>query len=369
MRRQWSIPALGAAAAILFGYVATHRDPVQRPEPPAAATPSPGPGLPRLTGRATAGPAGLRVLVSGRYPQIVDLAIGHGGPVPGLELVAGERAALQPVPAGTVAAITSPRVTRIRTVLLPAAGGRPVPLGNDVAVVPAWRGTDLYVGTGLPGSTRVAVTAPSGRVRRSWTAGGRLLPLRDTAAGLVVSQVGDVAVTELRLLDPATGATRRRLGAGAIVVTVGPASIASVSAGCVRLCPVTVTDFATGRSRDYPMPAGTGDPARGAFSPDGRWLALAVPGQYRNGRLVVVPGFAEVLDLADGTVTRVPGVETAAERSPDLGWFGPTLVLGVWSDQRGQVGAWTPGRPGDGLQVLPAEPPGDEALSSVTVLP
>jgi hypothetical protein len=115
------------------------------------------------------------------------------------------------------------------------------------------------------------------------------------------------------------------------------------------------------------MPAGTGNPARGAFSPDGRWLALGVPGQYRNGRLVVVPGFAEVIELADGTVTRVPGVETEAERSADLSWFGPVLVLGVWSDSYGQAAAWTPDVGGD-LRILPVRPPGDAALSTLAVV-
>lgn len=367
MRRQWSVPALGLAAALLFGYVATHRDPVQRPDPPAAA-PSPRPGLPRLTGTEALGPPGLKVLVSGRYPQIIDTSIRHSGPVPGLQLGPGERAALQAVPAGTVAAITGPGTSRIRTVLLRPVSGPPVPLGFDATVVPALHGTDLYVATRNAGSTSVAVTAADGKVRRRWTAGGTLTPLRDTTAGLVAGQVGDLQGAQLRLLDPATGAERRRLATGRIQVAVGPASVAHVSGSCLRDCPVTVTRLADGRSRDYPLPAGTGIPARGAFSPDGRWLALGVPGQYRNGRLVIVPGFAEVLDLATGTVTRVPGVETEAERSADLSWFGPTLVLGVWSATRGQVGAWTPSRPADGLRILPAEPPGDEALSSVTVL-
>jgi hypothetical protein len=213
----------------------------------------------------------------------------------------------------------------------------------------------------------VARVTEAGKVRRRWTAGGTLTPLRDTAAGLVAGQVGDLQGAQLRLLDPATGAERRRLGTGRIPVAVGPAEIAHVSATCVRDCPVTVTRLANGSSRDYRMPAGTGNPARGAFSPDGRWLALGVPGQYRNGRLVVVPGFAEVVDVAAGAVTRVPGVETEAERSADLSWFGPVLVLGVWSDSHGEVGAWTPDRPGN-LRILPVHPPGDAALSTVTVL-
>lgn len=363
--RRWWIPVL--AVAVLFGYVATHRDPIRRPDPPAAA-PSAAPGLPQLTGTPAPGPAGLKVLVSGRYPQIIDTSIAHGAPVPGLRLDAGERADLQPVPAGMLAAISSPRATATRVVMLPTAGGTPVRLGQDVRVVPARAGTDLFVATSFASSTRVALTAASGLVRRSWTAAGRLVPVRDTAAGLVAVEVGDLGLTELRLLDPRTGATTRRIAVGSIAVAAGPTSIAYVSNTCPQRCPVRVTQLATGASRDYPMPADSGNPASGAFSPDGRWLALAVPGQYRNGRLVVVPGFAEVLDLATGTVTAVPGVRTAAERSADLSWFGPTLVLGVWSESRGQVGAWTPGRPADGLRILPADPAGDGALSSVTVL-
>lgn len=367
MPRRWSVLVLGLVGAVLFGYVATHREPVRRPDPPAAARATPEPGLPRLTGAEAFGPAGLKVLVSGRYPQIIDTSIGHAAPVPGLELQAGERAALQAVPAGTVAAITGPGTSRIRTVLLRPVSGPPIPLGVDVTVVPARTGSDLFVATRNSGSTSIAVTAADGTVRRKWTAGGTLTLLRDTAAGLVAGQVGDLQGAQLRLLDPATGAERRPLGTGRIPVAVGPDSIAHASATCVRACPVTVTRLTDGASRDYRMPAGTAIPARGAFSPDRRWLALGVPGQYRNGRLVVVPGFAEVLDLATGTVTKVPGVETGAERSADLSWFGPTLVLGVWSDSRGEVGAWTPGRAG-GLVILPADPPGDAALSSVTVL-
>jgi hypothetical protein len=368
MPRRWSVLVLGLVAAALFGYVATHRDPVRRPDPPAAAPSSAAPGLPRLTGSRVPGPVELRLLVSGRHPQIVDTSVGLESPVPDLRLAAGERAALQAVPAGMVASITGPGTSRIRTVLLRPAVGPPIALGFDVTVVPAGTGTDLYVATRNSGSTSVAVTAADGRVRRRWTAGGTLTPLRDTAAGLVAEQVGDLQGAQLRLLDPATGAERRRLATGRIPVAVGPDSVAHASASCVRDCPVTVTRLADGASRDYPLPAGTAIPARGAFSPDGRWLALGVPGQYRNGRLVVVPGFAEVLDLAAGTVTRVPGVETEAERTADLSWFGPVLVLGVWSQQRGQVGAWTPDRPAEGLQILPADPPGDAALSTMTVL-
>jgi hypothetical protein len=92
-----------------------------------------------------------------------------------------------------------------------------------------------------------------------------------------------------------------------------------------------------------------------------------VPGQYRDGRLIIVPGFAEVLDLRTGAMVRVPGLDSAAERAPDLSWSGRTLVLGVWSGNGGQVASWSQDRK-DELRVLPGDPPGDAAFSSVTVL-
>jgi hypothetical protein len=368
MRQRWSVAVLGLAAVLLFGYVATHRDPIQRPDPPAAA-PTTEPGLPRVAGDRGPGPKGMRLLVSGQFPQIIDAVTGHSGPVPGVRLSGGERAKIQLLPAGTVVAETAPGTSRTRTTLVPTTGARrPIPLGDDVTVVPVLRGADLYVARRGIGSTRVTITAPNGAARSSWTAGGTLTPLRDTAAGLVVQQVGDRGVSELRLLDPRTGATRRRLMVGGVVVAVGPGSVAYVPADCRGDCLLVVTGLADGRSRSYPLPPGTGNPGLGAFAPDGRRLALGVPGQYRDGRLIIVPGFAEVLDLATGAVLRVPGLDTAAERAPDVSWWGGTLVLGAWSGEGGQVATWTADRK-DELLVLPADPPGDAAFSSVIALP
>jgi hypothetical protein len=366
MRQRSSVVVLGAAAVLLFGYVATHRDPVQRPDRRVAAPASP--SLPRVQGTRGFGPPGLKLLVSGQYPQIIDAATGDSGPVPGVRLSAGERAAVQVVPAGTVVTESAPGTSRSRTTLVPTtAGRRPVVLGDNVTVIPARRGADLYVARHGIGSTRVTITAPTGAARTSWTAGGTLTPLRDTAAGLVVREVDDRGVAELRLLDPRSGATRRRLTVGGVVVAVGPGSVAYIPPDCRGDCPLAVTGLADGRSRNYPMPAGTGNAGTGAFAPDGRRLALGVPGQYRDGRLIIVPGFAEVLDLRTGAVVRVPGLDSAAQRAPDLSWSGGTLVLGVWSGSSGQVASWSADRK-DELRVLPADPPGDAAFSSVTVL-
>jgi hypothetical protein len=366
MRQRGSVIGLIAAAVLLFGYVATHRDPVRRPDPPqAAATPS---GLPRVIGDREFGPPGLKLLVTGAHPQIIDTSTGRMSPVPGVRLADGERAAVQIVPAGTIVTEIAPSATRTRTTLVPATGGRPILLGYSVVVVPARHGTDLYVSSHDPGRTKVTITTPIGVARSSWTVGGTATPLRDTAAGLVVQQIGDRGVADLRVLDPRSGATRRVLSVGGILVSVGPSSVAYVPPDCRGDCPLSVTGLADGRTRRYPLPPDTGNPGVGAFAPDGHRLALGVPGQYRDGRLIVVPGFAEVLDLRTGEFLRVPGLDTAAERAPDLSWSDGTLVLGVWSGSGGQVASWSADRK-DQLRVLPAEPPGDASFSSVTVLP
>jgi len=370
-RRRWVLPALAAAAALLFGYVGTHRYPV---EAPRRAAPTPvetfGDGLPRVTGPRGAGPAGLRLLVSGAYPQVLDAHTGRSRPVPGLQLRPDEGARLQIVPGGLVATIGSASTVRPRSVLLPA-GGRPVPLGEDVRVVPAWRGRNLLVFSYGPGGSAVSTIDRTGRVRASWAGRGLVTPLRDTAAGLLVARSATAGSSgaDLAMVDPATGAVRRKLATDRFAVAVGPVAVAHVPASCSRSCRLTVTRLADGRSRDYPTPD-AGIPSRGEFSPDGRWLALGVPGQYVNGRLTIRPGFAAVLELADGELLRVGGVETPAERSADLSWWGPDqLVLGVWWDDGARVALWSARRPAEPARILEAEPPGSYQYSTVTALP
>ena len=154
---------------------------------------------------------------------------------------------------------------------------------------------------------------------------GLLVAARDTSAGLLVGRLASPGSTgaDLLLLDPRTGQPRRRIATGRIVVATGDTVVAHLPAGCGLDCPLTVTDLTGGRSRDYPTPD-PGPPATGRFSPDGRRLALAVPGHYFSAQRSVRPGFVAVLDLATGAVVRVPGVETPAARTADVDWA-PTV--------------------------------------------
>lgn len=354
------MPALGLAALVLAGYVGTHRMPFA-PDTSGSQAPL---ELPRLDGDRAPGPAGVRLLVGGTYPRVVDAETGRSSALPGVGPGPGRRVALRPVPGGLVATLTGEGLAGSRVTLLPTAGA-PVPLPDDAHVVPAHRGGGVWVATRGGAGTTVEATALTGAAGTRWTSPYRLTLLVDTAAGLVAASTGHAAGAELLLLDPATGRPRRTLAATAIPIATTATSVAWTAAGCAQNCVLTVTEVRTGADEEYLISDST--PSAGAFSPDGRWLALAMPGQWKDGRLWTNPGYAQVINLETGGVYAVPGVATAAERRPDVSWAGDELVLGVWSATTDGIALWSPERSGR-LRILPTAPPADP-YGSVTVLP
>ena len=374
-RRRWTLPVLGAAVLLLFGYVVTHRYPApvapDRAGPttvPEVLRPASGDGLPRVTGDIGLGPAGLRVLVGGPSPRIFDLHTGRLASIRGLRLAEGERAVLQPIAGGMLVTVLAEDAVKARTSLL--RDGKSVPVGTDVRVTPS-RDGQLILSTYGIGGTGVTLADLSGGVHARWARPGLDIPLQDTPAGLVLSQYETAARSgaDLLLVDPRTGQVRSRLATHRIPLAVSATAVAHAPADCGRACRLTVTDLRTGRGRDYPAPD-EGTPKSAEFSPDGRRLALAVPGRYLGGRLTVRPGFAAVLDLAGGSTVRVPGVETEANEAPEITWSpdGKTLVLGVWQPDRVEVGLWSPLRPAGRLVVLRTQPPGERETGVLTVL-
>ena len=362
--RRWAVPAL-LAAVLLFGYVLTHRYPAAVPPDgsaaiaPEALRPPFEIRLPRMAGGRGVGPAGLRAVVGGSEPAVLDLHTGDLEPLSGLDLGTGESASPRPVRGGLVVSLSREGVSG-RTVLL-RPGRPPAPLGTDVRVTPLRTG-ELLVTSYARGRTVGSVRDPAGIRRTGWSAPGLLVAARDTSAGLLVGRLASPGSTgaDLLLLDPRTGQPRRRIATGRIVVATGDTVVAHLPAGCGLDCPLAVTDLTGGRSRDYPTPD-PGPPATGRFSPDGRRLALAVPGHYFSAQRSVRPGFVAVLDLATGAVVRVPGVETPAARTADVDWApdGRLLVLAVWSATRGEVGLWSPDRPAAPVVRLTTQPTGD----------
>jgi hypothetical protein len=106
-------------------------------------------------------------------------------------------------------------------------------------------------------------------------------------------------------------------------------------ASCTQRCEdVHLTDTATGRERIVRGPAP--EPYEGAFSPDGRFLAVPT----RRGAILLV-------DVAAGTARRIPGARMAATYKA-LAWASSGWLF--YNAGRGRLGAWRPGMP---ARVLP----------------
>jgi hypothetical protein len=126
--------------------------------------------------------------------------------------------------------------------------------------------------------------------------------------------------------------------------------VIAVSAGeiawmpvCTARCPVHVLNLGGGRGRVIPLP-GRSQAYAGAFSPDGRLLALQVTARVGAGgraeatRLVVAA-------VAGRRLTAVPGTTIGAGIGVDFGWQAGSgrLVADVGLQDAWQVAMWRPG--------------------------
>lgn len=351
--------AMVVGVALLFVYVFTHRvstgtDTVTTRPPDIVA---------ELDGPSGNGPEGLLVLVGGGSPAVLDTHTGDLTPLPGLPTAPGDRAVLQPVGDGVLATVSSDRASRALLV----RRGTAVPLGDVVAAVPT-RSGDIALVTQGNGSTTVRLRAPDGALRPPWSVRGLGVPVRDTVGGFLLSRVLTTGSSggELLLVDARTGAARRTLGTGRVVLAATDRLVAHLPGSCRADCRVTVSDLATGKDRQ--LPAVSGAPAAGgAFSPDGEMLALSVPGSFDGGESPR-GGFVTVLDLVDAQWSVVPGVLTPAAQQAGVDWSpdGRLLVVAVWRSDRGLIGLWSPDRPGDPPVVLRTQPPGDRTSRIAT---
>jgi hypothetical protein len=158
----------------------------------------------------------------------------------------------------------------------------------------------------------VREVAVDGRVtfQRRWKVPG--WPVGAVEDGIVLQK------RRLEVWDPRTRRLVRRLPGGWPVAFRG-----SLVASCGDPCTTLYLD-------DRPV-HGHFATHRGAFSPDGRWLAVPAAGQ----RIALV-------DVAAGTVTTIPGARIDADY-PVLAWASSGWLF--WNTGGGQLAAWRPGEP------------------------
>jgi hypothetical protein len=194
-----------------------------------------------------------------------------------------------------------------------------------------------------------------GRRLWQWRSAAPTLPVRDTAAGLLVRPL-DTA-PHLLLVRRETGQILRRFAG--IEVAVGGDSILQARRTGPRYALVR-TRLDSGATTTFTLP-GRQAPDYGVVAPGDRWVALAFPSTAGASGTTVA-----VADLHSGAVWPVPGVWAPGEsgrREAGFAWSadGESLVVAVDGGGRDplRIGIWRPDQPFEPVTVLPHEFTGD----------
>jgi hypothetical protein len=349
--------------AVLAGVVVARTGPHRAG--PASAVTSPaapgngGLGMPprkpaRMAGQPLPRGADLRLMLGGQKPAWLWVTTGRTEPIRGLPRrdngyqlirVAGGWAAL-PFPGNGVSCDNcAPRPMPVYYI---ADGSRQASrLGAADFVAPA-----ATTGAAWLVSYRAGAVMPAtaGTAQEFSVSGAALGPRRrlphgyvidqGTAAGLLlVPELAPAGVVRYQLWEPGIRQVARSFPD---VIAVSPGEIAWMPA-CTARCAVHVLNLAGGPACVIPLP-GRSQAYQGAFSPDGRLLALQVTARIGAGgrpaanRLVVAA-------VASGRMTAVPGTTIGAGIGVDFGWQpGSGRLVAAAALQDGwQVAVWRPG--------------------------
>ena len=177
-----------------------------------------------------------------------------------------------------------------------------------------------------------------------------------TGRGLLLSRIiprGPEPTYEL--WDPATRHMTRKFSS---VIAASTSQIAWTPE-CAARCVVRVFDVRTGSTTQMALPIGSA--ARGAFSPDGSLLALAVSiGNGGDGGATAMQ--LEVASVPGGRLAVVPGTWASSDALSGFGWPAgdDSLVAELSFMTKVQVAAWHPGSSRLAVAVVaPRQKPND----------
>lgn len=324
--------------------------------PDAVPDPLPtGPAL--MTGQPLPRTASLRLMVGGPRPGWLTVPSGLSEPVRGLPThgsgyqlfpIAGgwtaqqfaappagcDNCAASPLPVYHIAD-GSPAASRIGTANVTAPAAAP----GALWLVSYRAGADMSTAAGTAQQVSVAGAALGPRLRLP---AGYVIK-QGTRAGLLLVQQSSSGAFRYELWDPGTQrVTRSFLN----VIAESPTEIAWVPA-CSGSCQVHVLDLPSGQTREIALP-GTGTADDGAFSPDGRLLALLVTAEATADG----PPAANKLMVAtvtDSRITAVPGTALGSGIGVSFGWLPGShrliadVSVGDQGNSEWQISAWQPG--------------------------
>jgi hypothetical protein len=319
----------------------------------------------RLDGVPSRVPRGIRLLLGGQHPTVL------GGnprqfaqvPIHASQGVTG----IVPVKDGFVVEVLDEATQdgSALAVYWVRPDGKSSLIARTDVVIPAQAGDRIFAyatgaGNAVPLAKqigRLVEVTLAGHVVATHTLAAGLVPLADTPAGLVFS---DLARAKVEIRDRRSLAVRRDIARAETSVVADPRwLVSSPDPFCTIGCRLTLQNLATGKNYQVPLAAHlyVGEVA---VDPTGRSVAISYWGAESPGSVVVE-------ELASGAAEQIPGVVTESRRVADLAWTpdGRTLAISVSFSQNDvrRIALW----PVDGgaLKVLPGTHPGVSAPWSI----
>jgi hypothetical protein len=362
-----ALVALVAGGAVYLGLsrhspapAATHRAPVTPSAGPTALSLPPEPD--GIAGQTLAWNRALRLPAAGTQPVWFSPASGRSEQIVGLPAnrsgyqfsrVAGgwavQASMAAPAACGGCAGAPAP-------VWFLPDGARSVTMAGPANLVaPAATAGALWLTSYAPGAT---MTTAAGTAREVGAAGalGRPVTLppgyaivQGTDRGLLLAPVSRQPGAADKLWDPATAQTSQAFHG---VLAASPGRIALASR-CAPKCGVQVLELATGRHTTVVLPVGN-TPTSGAFSPDGKFLALQVSyGNTGDGGELAMQ--LQVASATSGRLTTVPGTWVSSDALVGFGWpaGGDSLVAEFNFTTKTELASWHPGASHPAVSIVP----------------
>jgi hypothetical protein len=228
-------------------------------------------------------------------------------------------------------------------------------LGSASLVAPAADSGAAWL-TSYPAGAHPATM--SGTAREVHAAGGPSRPVRlpsgyviarGTDRGLLLASASQSPGAAAELYDPATARVVQRFSD---VLAASPGEVAWTPR-CTARCTVQLLNLATGRHAAVTLPAGN-SAASGAFSPDGKFLAVQVSlGNGGDGGDQAMQ--LEVAGTATGRLTAVPGTWVSSDALVGYGWPADrdSLVAEFNFTTKTQLASWQPGASSPAVTAVP----------------
>lgn len=332
--------------------------------PTAAGVRSAPPGPDGITGRTLAWDRTLRLPAGGSRPVWFSPASGRAEPITGLlanpdgyqfTRVNGGWAVLSSArPAGGCNGCASPPA---RVWFLADGARSATPLGTASLVAPGAAVGATWL-TSYPPNAIASTAAGTAREAGATVAPAgsrpvRLPPgyaiVRGTDRGLLLVPAGQPpgAATDT-LWDPSAPRVRQVFHG---VLATSAREVAWTSR-CTPRCGIQLLDLVTGRHTVVALPPGS-TPVSGAFSPDGRYLALQVSfGTTGDGGELAMQ--LEVAPVTTGRLAVVPGTWVSSDALIGFGWpaRGDSLVAEFSFTTKMELASWHPGASYPAVKII-----------------